>query len=570
MSQCSFTPRVGRVLLCAATAVLICLTAVGTNQPAAGAQGTQAWDAFGQVSGTNGAEYLADSDGRALQFRGVNIKTTDPLNAAREEVLDAIAARGFNLIRLSIYWHQFEPENDSYDQDYLDDIGQVLTWAEERGIWVTLDFHQDVFGPAFGDAGIPEWATNDGGLPFEDTGSFLTNYLQPGVQEAWENLYEDPFIRAAQAEAWRHVAAEYVDHPNVLGYDLLNEPFGKMRPGEDLFSAAARVEREQLTPMYQRLTDAIRTVDERSWMFIEAPNLASLGIATSLGRVDDERVVFFPHMYNTDIETEIYNGDGDPSGYNPEFFANWAKAITTYTDKYPVPMMVGEWGVPTPYPTLDTFIAEALATLEDTTSGWTWFTGCFGGGYCTFDENGDDREQVEQIVQPYARAIAGLPEAHTFDPSTGTLRLAYVDGPSMGATELVVPADKVYPDGWRVDVDDQTVPMGPAALTEGGARTASVRTMANAEASGEEALPGLDIISVEVPQDGGTHTVCLKPADSEVDCDPPPDPSDPGDPSDPPSSLDDSPSSGDDPPSTGDGVPISGQGAAPLSPKFTG
>lgn len=152
----------------------------------------------------------------------------------RDEVLDAIAARGFNLLRLSVFWEQVEPEQGEYDQAYLDDIDAVITSAEQRGIWVVVSFHQDTFGSAFGGHGIPPWATKDDGLPFEDTGSFLTNYLQPGVQAAWENLYEDPDIRAAQAATWTHVAAEYSDHPNVIGYDLLNEPFGKIREGEDL------------------------------------------------------------------------------------------------------------------------------------------------------------------------------------------------------------------------------------------------------------------------------------------------------------------------------------------------
>lgn len=269
-------------------AALLALAPIGT----AGAQDEPAWDAWDQVTGNNGSEYIADSQGRALQLRGVNIKTGNPADGARDEVLDAIAARGFNLLRLSLFWEQLEPQQGDFDQAYLDDIDAVITAAEQRGIWVVVSFHQDTFGSAFGGHGIPPWATKDDGLPFEPTGSFLTDYLQPGVQAAWENLYEDPEIRAAQANAWTHVAAEYADHPNVIGYDLLNEPFGKIREGEDLLTAAKRVESVQLTAMYQRLTDAIRTVDARSWMFIEAPNLASLGISTSLGRVNDERVVF--------------------------------------------------------------------------------------------------------------------------------------------------------------------------------------------------------------------------------------------------------------------------------------
>lgn len=534
----------------------------------AGAQSQPAWDAFEQVTGANGSEYIADSEGRALQFRGVNIKTQDPAVGARDEVLDAIVARGFNLLRLSVFWEQAEPEQDTYDQAYLDDIDAVITAAEERGIWVVVSFHQDTFGSAFGGHGVPPWATKDDGLPFESTGSFLTDYLQPGVQAAWENLYEDPEVRAAQEKTWTHIAAEFGGHPNVIGYDLLNEPFGKIREGEDLFSAAARVERVQLTAMYQRLTDAIRTVDTRNWMFIEAPNLASLGIATSLGQVDDDRVVFFPHMYNTDIEFEIYNGSGNPSGYDEAFFENWANAITTYTDKYPVPMMVGEWGVPTPYDGIDRYVAQVLETLEATSSGWAQFNGCFGGGYCTFGPEGEDREQIDQIVQPFAQAIAGLPDDHHYDPVTRTLRLTYADGDAAGATELVIPAGKHYPNGWRLEVDGTAVTPGTLGGTPPDA-VALKAASSEAVTSVEQPVPGIDLVSLEVPNDGTTHTVCLTPREAPQPCDP----SEPVGVADPdPSEV--SPSSGGNSPSDGSapsdaGAPKSPGGPEPLAPRFT-
>nr|WP_291840293.1 hypothetical protein [Candidatus Microthrix sp.] len=81
----------------------IALLALAPVHPA-GAQTARSWDAFEQVTGANGREYIADSQGRALQLRGVNIKTGDPADGARDEVLDAIAARGFNLLRLSVFW----------------------------------------------------------------------------------------------------------------------------------------------------------------------------------------------------------------------------------------------------------------------------------------------------------------------------------------------------------------------------------------------------------------------------------------------------------------------------------
>ena len=60
---------------------------------------------------------------------------------------------------------------------------------------------------------------------------WFLNYLQPAVQAAFEHLYEDADLRQAQIDAWLHVVEHVQDHPALFGYDLMNEPFGKIRRG---------------------------------------------------------------------------------------------------------------------------------------------------------------------------------------------------------------------------------------------------------------------------------------------------------------------------------------------------
>ena len=409
---------------------------------------------WNQVEGTDGRQYIADEWGRALQFRGVNIKTADPAADVSEEVLSDVARRGFNHIRLSVYWSSAEPTKDQYDDTYLADVDTAIERAAKHGLWVIVDFHQDVFGEAFAEHGIPKWATLTDGQPFADTGSFITNYLQPAVQAAWENLYEDPTIRDEQIEWYTDFVTRVYKQPNILGYDLLNEPFGKIRDGEDLISAARRVEAEQLTPMYQRLTDAVRKIDEDRWIFIEPPNLASLGVTTSLGRINAERVALYPHMYDGSIESQVYNGDGNPLGYDKGFIDKWAKAITGYTDKYPVPMFVGEWGLATPENEgLFPFVAESLAKMEEVTSGWSHFNGCRGEGYCTFAADGSDRPGIGQLVQPWVRAYGGRPDHTQWNGQTKVLSIAVEPQDDFGSTEIVIPPG-VYDDGFEVATPD--------------------------------------------------------------------------------------------------------------------
>ncbi len=489
-SRCS-TRRAATVAVLAA---LLAVVAVPSS-PAGAVQGPLPGPVAGwhTATGTDGRVYIADAQGRALQFHGGNHKTEDP-DTLTDELLAAAADRGLDHIRLAIYWEHLEPTQDTYDQAYLDKILAALDRAEAHGILVILDMHQDVYGEAFGFVGIPAWATRTDGVPFEPQEVWLQNYLQPAVQNAFEHLYEDADLRAEQIEVWLHVVDAVKGHPAVLGYDLLNEPFGKFRDGENFFDAAARVEATQLTPMYQRLTDAISAVDADHFVFFEPPNLASLGVPTSLGPVTGPKVAIYPHMYDASIEAATYT-PGGVIAYNPDFFATWANAITTYTETYPMPMLVGEWGIAHPDAGgMDQFVADSLRTLDDVTSGWSVFNWCAGDGYCPIDAAFADRPGIEQIFQPYARAIAGAPTSSDWDPATGLLRVRYTDNAATGTTDIFVPESRRYPAGWQVT---SSAPDGAWSWTFD-------------ETTG--------VLAVTVDDTGAAHAVCVQPAGATAPC----------------------------------------------------
>ena len=486
--------RRGIAALSAMAALALPLGPSGTPAGAAGDDGAGPVAEWGTVTGTDGRVYISDSSGRAQILRGFNMKTDDPANDVTDAILANAAARCMDHIRVAFYWQYLEPEKDQIDEAFLDQLETVLDRAQKHGIRVIFDMHQDVYGEAFGSEGIPTWATRDDGLPFEAQDNWLLSYMQPAVQAAFEHLYEDPDLRQEQIDAWMAVVNRVKDHPNLIGYDLMNEPFGKIREGEDIFTAAARVESEQLTPMYQRLTDAISAVDSDHWVFIEPPNLASLGIATSLGQVHGPKVAFYPHMYDPDIEMATYS-EGGKVQINPEFFTKWADAITTYTDKYPMPMLVGEWGIASPEkPGMDAFVDLALKTLEETTSGWSHFQMCWGGGYCPFDSAGNARPNIGRIFQPYPRGIAGRPEMSRWDPNTRTLRISFTDGSAQGPTSIYLDREATYPNGYVVETSD-------------------------ANGSWTQAYDAdTDMLSVDTPDTGGRHVICVKPQGSAPGC----------------------------------------------------
>ncbi|WP_406289638.1 cellulase family glycosylhydrolase [Embleya sp. NBC_00896] len=399
--------------------------------------------------------FIADAKGRATQWRGFNVGDKDHRGAeAFKNVTEAqfrdLAARGYNLARVLFFWDDLEPRPGRYSRDYLAKMNRVLGWAAKYDIKVVLDAHQDIYGPYFSEhRGNPEWTTRDEGLPYEPVpGDWFAEYYTPGVQAAFDHLYNDRDLQRAHAAMWMKVAATFGRHPAVLGYDLMNEPMGRFRDGEDIPTAAARLESTQITDMWNRLTDAIRLVDRRTWIFVEPTPIVGLGVPTALGPITDDKVVYAPHFYESAMET---GADYDPDG---GFVENYEAAITAYPKANKLPVIVGEWGPPDQsLPNIPLFYKRMTAAMDRFGSGWAGWQWCNGGGYCTFDADGRMKPNNTLLVQPYARAVAGNPETYRYDLDTRTYTLTFTtrrnaDGP----TEIVLPKS-VYPKPPNIRVD---------------------------------------------------------------------------------------------------------------------
>ncbi|WP_030688788.1 cellulase family glycosylhydrolase [Streptomyces globisporus] len=395
-----------------------------------------------------GIPVLTDEHGRALTLRGWNVEDKGnrgdaALSAITEKHFRDLRAKGFGFARLLVFWDDLEPRPGRYSQTYLRKIERILDWAEKYDVKVLVDAHQDVFGPAFGHRGVPAWATRTDGLPFTPhPDDWFSEYFEPAVQRAFTHLYEDEDLRRAQARMWRVLADRFEDHPAVLGYDLINEPMGELREGEDLPTAARRIERDQLTPMYNRLADAVRSADRDAWVFVEPTPIVGEGVPTGLSRIDDPKTVYAPHFYNTGMEA---GADYDPAA---GWIESYERAVTLYPKEYKVPVVVGEWGpLNNSLPNMNRFYREAMASLGRYTSGWAGYVWCYGGGYCAVDGAGAFRTNKELTAEPYAEAVAGTVRSAAYDSGAGVYRLSYDAAGRRGprVTELSLP-----PGDWRI------------------------------------------------------------------------------------------------------------------------
>lgn len=103
---------------------------------------------------------IKDVDGRTVLLRGANVNglndyasngtglpTVAPLDRTDFE---AMAALGFDVVRLNIAWSALEPTPGAFDAAYVARIREAVQDAKDNGIYTVLDMHQDAWGPYVG------------------------------------------------------------------------------------------------------------------------------------------------------------------------------------------------------------------------------------------------------------------------------------------------------------------------------------------------------------------------------------------------------------------------------------
>jgi hypothetical protein len=210
-----------------------------------------------------GTNYPSDfADHRSVSFIGRPF----PL-AEADEHLARIKHWGFNCLRLLTTWEAVEHVGPGqYDVAYLDYFAEVSRRAGKFGLYVFVDFHQDVWSRMTGGDGAPGWTFEAVGLDFTKFHAagaahvmqYKYDYAKGGRQEdrypqmTWASNYNLPangimwtlffagrdmtpdfliegrnvqdYLQDHYIGAMRAVAERVKDQPHVIGFDTLNEP----------------------------------------------------------------------------------------------------------------------------------------------------------------------------------------------------------------------------------------------------------------------------------------------------------------------------------------------------------
>ena len=180
-----------------------------------------------------------------------------PLEEA-DEHFSRLRLWGFTFLRFLVTWEAVEHAGpDLYDEDYLDYLHAVVKKAGEYGIQMFIDPHQDVWSRFSGGDGAPGWTLELAGFDLtrlHATGAAILHqeHGDPFPRMVWPTNYNklaagtmftlffggndfapqlkvngipiQEYLQSHYINAMKQVALRLRDLPNVVGYDLLNEP----------------------------------------------------------------------------------------------------------------------------------------------------------------------------------------------------------------------------------------------------------------------------------------------------------------------------------------------------------
>ncbi|WP_430973536.1 cellulase family glycosylhydrolase [Sunxiuqinia rutila] len=437
---------------------------------------------------------FVDNNGRQVILNGINVvnksKEENYLFKGGPEFYANLKKWGFNSIRFIIIWDGLEPEPGVYNEEYLKEIDRRIEWAAANDIFVILDMHQDLFGLKYSD-GAPNWATLDEGKTHTAGSIWSDAYmLSEAVQTAFDNFWDNQpapdgvGVQDHYANLWRYIAKRYANNPTVIGYDIMNEPFpgtsaqkatpalleayanlvykltGELMTEEKLAEvwgdASKRTEalkllstKENYAPvidalydfnhefesvhlqaMYQKVSQAIREVDQQTVLFLEHSYFSNTGVKSSIERVSlvdgtpDPLVAYAPHGYDLVTDTE------DAAAANSERVAFIYERIKEKGQQLGMPVWLGEWGAYYSHSEGIVPVARyAVSLIEEN---------LFGNAYWSYDPGTENLSYFQKaLLRPYPAYTCGELLSYHYEHENARFRMEWQENENVNSPTMV-------------------------------------------------------------------------------------------------------------------------------------
>ena len=391
--------------------------------------------------------HLRDGLGRVVLLRGVNAGgrskfapfmpfdfTAQDFDARLAAYLDRARSWGIDAMRVPFTWAAVEPVQGTDDEAFLKRYDALVEGAWARGIWVVVDFHQDIYAEALCGDGFPAWTLpGTPPAPHHDCAAWSFEYFKNAdVLAAFDRLWADGSpVQAALASMWDRMVARYKDRPGIAGFEVINEPAaGSADPGP--FEATI------LTDFYSKMVARIRGAAPGALVFVDPLGVDGAFLTTTLKRPVGDGIVFAPHYYAI--------GTQDPSAVT-ERMQVWADVGKAWN----APVFVGEFGTSylnnSALPYMSGHFA-ALDALGLSGTEWEYSVAKEGWNFETgglVADDGTERPVAGAVQRPFARAVAGDAIRTAFDADSRVFTLDFT-ATSADVTEVSLPV-RAYPKG---------------------------------------------------------------------------------------------------------------------------
>lgn len=403
---------------------------------------------------TQGMSFV-DEAGRELILRGVNaggrsklppffpFEPVPDFETALKQYADQVQAMGFNVVRLLVIYEAAEPTRGKYDEDYLKKYDRMVSAFAERGIYVFVDAHQDLFSRRFCGDGFPDWTlpekyqTRRRHSDCKNWGLIDFTYpLSTSLDRFWENR---DGVQDSYVAFFKMLAVRYKDQPAVIGFEPINEPF----PGLKARLSISNWYQKQLFPLYEKVGQAVQSIDPRFLVFADSFPLENPVLwSTKRPRPKIKNLVFAPHYY--DAGTFGFMA-GSASGKT--FMRKSLPRHKSLAQKWDTPIMIGEYGISPTYKGAPGYITSLYEVYDDLKISGTFWEASISPviwnleNTSTFNPDGTVRENAQALNRPYPRAVAGTINSFSFDPADKRFEMAWQENPKISApTEIYLPA----------------------------------------------------------------------------------------------------------------------------------
>ena len=402
-----------------------------------------------------------------------------------------------------------EPQEGVFNETYIQSVVDFVARLNSHGVYVILDMHQDCWSPYYCDAhGVPSqyahgYNTSDyqpGGsraypepvvVPTYDKHGHITNcdevgkhlfgwstcYVTYSIGAAAQRLYDnDQGILDKFGRFWQMIASKVRDYPNLLGYELINEPWlgdvplslGELNPEKnphwDLWFPKVS-DSKNLAGTYKTLHQYIRQVDNDSIIFFEPATGGNfldawpVGFEEGPGGVEyDDRQALSYHVYCPFLDTKNSSGDifqwlVDLLSLDACDVMNEAMYDVRRDDAESLKLagFLTEFGNSGTGVSED-FINFAAGKMDEFFHGWTFW-------YLTPDPKSPNTSEIRALARPYPHTVAGVPTIISFDPDSLEFELSYVpcqkDPCASKPTEIYTSLEYQYASGFSYSVESE-------------------------------------------------------------------------------------------------------------------